>query len=881
MPPPRAQAVLRPRLLERLSQDHEKGRALTLLSAPAGFGKSTLLSTWIGQHAPRDPSFHPAWISLDEGDSDPFRFLLYVAAAVHGVEPGCGADAMAALLSPRPPSAESILTDLVNEIDGTAGKILLVLDDYHAVHSAQVDEQLAFLLEHPPARLRLVIATREDPNLPLARLRARGGLSELRAAELRFTPAETADFLGRVIGLALTAQDIAVLESRTEGWIAGLQLAALSMQGQADVAGFIRSFSGSHRFVLDYLAEEVLRRQPGPIQAFLLRTSILDSFCGSLCDALLQAEPGAPPDPGATGQETLEYLERSNLFIVPLDTERRWYRYHRLFADLLRQRLEQSLSGEMAGDEVSAGLPRARGTGAAALHLRASSWYEAHGLPIESFRHAAAAGDIDRAERLISSRKMPLHFRGGVMAVLDWLASLPADVVAGRPSLQVLTAMLSLAAGRTTGVEEALDAAEAADPARRLTGRIAAARATLAVTRYQPDAIMKQSCRAREHLGPDDGSIRFTAMWTMAIAHILLGDRASAARLFAELESGSRAAGEVFFTQLALCGLAEAREMDTRLHEAAQYFRRALESFGENPHPSATEVHFGLARILYEWNDLDAAEEHGERALQLARQYDSTIDRFILSELFLARLMLARGNAVAAAARLDELMAEARRRGFLHRLPEIAAVHVSVLLRLDRVEAASQLAEAFDLPQGKARVFLARGDPSSALALLEPIRSQVEARGWHDERLKLMSVQALAIHAQGREDDALHVLAQAMDQAAGGGFIRLFVDEGAPMAELLSVAAERGLVSAYGSSLRAAFAAEPRTPDEESSQSPLSRRELEVLRLIAEGLSNQEICGRLFLALDTVKGHNRRIFDKLEVKRRTEAIARGRELGLL
>ena len=371
----------------------------------------------------------------------------------------------------------------------------------------------------PPARTRC---------LPLARLRARGELTELRAADLRFSPDEAADFLGRVMGLELTAEDIAALESRTEGWIAGLQLAALSLQGQKDIAGFIHSFTGSHRFVLDYLVEEVLRHQPEAIQAFLLRTSILDRFCGPLCDALVQGE---------SGQETLEYLERANLFIVPLDGERRWYRYHRLFGELLRQRLEQSLTADKAGDE----------TGAAALHIRASRWYEENGLPIDAFRHAAAAADIDRAERLISSKEMPLHFRGAVIAILDWLASLPASVLDARPSLRVLTATMSLVAGRTTGVEEALQAAEQALPGaepdeatRDLIGRIAAARATLALTRYQLDAILVQSRRALDYLHPENLPFRCTAMWTMAFAHLLQGDRATAGRAYAELESLSR-----------------------------------------------------------------------------------------------------------------------------------------------------------------------------------------------------------------------------------------------------------------------------------------------------------------------------------------------------
>lgn len=877
-PPPRPHAVLRPGLIERLNENQGRGRALILVSAPAGFGKSTLLSAWIDQLARQDPKLRVAWLSLDEGDNDPYRFLLYLAAALHGAEPSCGADAMAALHSPQPPAAESILTDLINEIDGITGDILLVLDDYHAVHSPEVDEQLAFLLEHLPARLRLVIATRQDPMLPLARLRARGELAELRAPDLRFSSDEAADFLGRVMGLELTAEDIAALESRTEGWIAGLQLAALAMRGQKDIAGFIRSFTGSHRFVLDYLAEEVLRRQPEGIQAFLLRTSILDRFCGPLCDALIQ---------GGSGQETLEYLERANLFVVPLDGERRWYRYHRLFGELLRQRLQQSLAADKAGGE----------TYAAALHIRVSEWYEDNGLPIEAFRHAAAA-DIDRAERLINSREMPLHFRGAVAPILDWLASLPAAVLDARPSLRVLTATISLFAGRATGVEEALEAAEQALPrtepdetTRDLIGRIAAARATLAFTRYQPDAIMVQSRRALEHLHADDLPFRLRAMYAMAFAYGLQGDRAAAGRVYAELEQMSRISGNVHFMQLALCGLGETQEFDNQLHRAAETYRRALRSSGDHPQPVVAETHLGLARILYEWNDLDAAEEHGDQGLHLARQYDSVIDRFILCELFLARVTLARGQVAAAAARLDELAATARKPIFRHRLPAITALQVRVLLRQGRVEAAAHLAGTFDVPQSLARVRLARNEPSAALAVLEPLRDQMEGKGWRDELLRVLALQALALHAEGREDEALRALVETMGPAEGEGFIRLFLDEGAPMARLLSVAAARGMMPAYAGSLLTAFAAEKQVRESAIAESasslsrsltgPLSQRELEVLRLIAEGLSNREIGERLFLALNTIKGHNRRIFDKLEVKRRTEAITRGRELGLL
>ena len=427
IPPLRPKIVLRPRLIERLNKGLTSDRKLTLISASAGFSKTTLVSEWIV-----DSGRPTAWLSLDEGDNDPACFLMYLVAALQTIASNIGAGAMAVLQSPRPPSTESILTTLLNEITTIPGNFLLVLDDYHVIDAKPVHQALTFLLEHLPPQAHLVIATREDPPLPLARLRARGQLTELRAAELRaadlrFTPTEAADFLNGVMGLDLAVEDIAALEARTEGWIAGLQFAALSMQRCQDATSFIKSFTGSHHFVLDYLVEEVLQRQPDSIQAFLLRTSILDRLCGPLCDAVLRS-------PSASGQETLEDLERANLFIVPLDNERRWYRYHHLFAELLRQRLHQSAS---SGNEEG---------GVAEYHTRASQWYEDHGLEIEAFQHAAAANDIERAEGIIEGKGIPLHFRGAVAAILGWLASLPKTVLDARPSLCVRYATLSLVA---------------------------------------------------------------------------------------------------------------------------------------------------------------------------------------------------------------------------------------------------------------------------------------------------------------------------------------------------------------------------------------------------------------------------------------------------
>src|SRR5713226_8993041 len=459
LPRLRPNVVFRPRLLERLNEGLH--RKLTLISAPAGFGKTTLVSAWVeGIERPT------AWLSLDEGDNDPARFLAYLVAALQTIAANIGEGVLGVLQSPQPPPTEAILMALLNEITTLPDNFVLVLDDYHVIDAKPVDQALTYLVEHLPPHMHLVITTREDPQLPLARLRARGHLTEVRTADLRFTPSEAAAFLNQVMSLKLSAEDIAALERRTEGWIAGLQLAALSMQGHEDAASFIRSFTGSHHFVLDYLLEEVLGQQSERVQRFLLRTSILDRMSGPLCDAVVL-------DPSISGQATLEYLEHANLFIIPLGDERRWYRYHHLFADLLRLRLHQSIASSPAEAQSQVN----------ELHLRASLWYEDHDLEIEAFQHAVAAHDVERAARLVEGKGMPLHFRGAVTPVLHWLESLPKTALNARPSLWVMYASALTMTGILSGVEEKLQAAEAAmqgtepdDTTKDVVGQIAAIR---------------------------------------------------------------------------------------------------------------------------------------------------------------------------------------------------------------------------------------------------------------------------------------------------------------------------------------------------------------------------------------------------------------------
>jgi LuxR family maltose regulon positive regulatory protein len=868
IPPSRRSVVLRARLVERLNGGLAAGNKLILVSAPAGFGKTTLIGNWVtGCGRPA------AWLSLDQADSDPGRFLTYLIAALQTVAPGIGEAVLPLLQSPQPPPLESTLTALLNDISAIPSDVVLVLDDYHVLDARPGDEALAFLVEHVPPQMHLVIATREDPALPLARMRARGQLTELRAADLRFTPDEAAAFLNEVMGLALTSEEIAALEARTEGWIAGLQLAAISLQGRSDAASFIESFAGSNRFVLDYLLEEVLQRQPEPVQTFLLRTSILDRLCGPLCDAVLL-------DASAPGQETLEYLDRANLFIVPLDTERRWYRYHHLFAELLRQR-RQAIVGSPAALDAD--------------HLRASEWFEANGFEIEAFQHAAAGNDVERAERLIEGHGMPLYFRGALVPILHWLESLPTTALDARPSLWVTYAQALLSSGQNTGIEPKLQAAERAlqdaradDRTRDLVGRIASVRAFLVWSPHQVETIIAQSRRALEYLHPDNLPFRTAAALNLGHAYVLLGDRSGARQALTEVTAISAASGNTIYEILGSIGLGFIAETDNQLGLAVETYRHAIELAAGLPFPFVCEAHLGLARVHYQWNDLDAARQHGEKSIQLARQIADT-DRPVACAVLLARLALAREDAVGAAAILAEADQAVSQHDFVLQVPDVAAARVLTFLRQGDVAAAAHLAQAHDLPLSQARVQLAQGDPTAALAVLEPYRRRMAEKAWADQELMALVLLAVAFDAHGERAKAVEMLDEALALAEPGGFIRIFVDEGPPMDHLLRGALSRGNSPDYLRRLLAAFPASGRgqaAPSRAAAAGiglaePLSARELEVLDLIAAGLTNQQIAARLYLSLHTVKSHARNINAKLGVSSRTQAVATGRALGLL
>ncbi|MCB0047385.1 MAG: hypothetical protein KDD92_18310 [Caldilineaceae bacterium] len=856
----RARLVPRPALIQRLNQG--RSGKLTLISAAAGFGKTTLAGSWIDalQRAPLPTRV--AWLSLDENDRDPVRFLTYLMAALQRIDPNIGESARS-MLQASPPPIPAALTALLNDVAARPDRLMLVLDDYHAVAARPVDEAMTFLLDHLPPQLHLVITTREDPDLPLARLRVRGLLTEVRTADLRLTVAEAAVFLRDVMGLELTEEQIAALEARTEGWMAGLQMAALSLRGREDASALIRAFTGGHRFVLDYLLEEVLNRQPGHVQEFLLQTSILRQLTGPLCDALTGE---------ADGREMLRSLNRANLFLTPLDDEWRWYRYHHLFAELLRRRL-QLRAGE---DEIRD------------LHMRACAWYEANGLELEAFYHATAANDVDRALGLIEGDGLPLYFRGEALPVRQWLETLSEAEMRARPALQVTYASVLTVTGRLhENIEPILSAAEAAlkdatpdDKRDDLLGRIAANRAMLAVPKNQPETIIAQSRRALDLLHPDNAPMRTITAWTLGYAYQVQGKRAAAADAYAETIAQSRKAGNTMLEIAATTCVGQIQETENQAHAAARSFRRVLELVGDPPWPAACEACAGLARLYYEWNDLAAAAEYARQGLALARQLEN-VDTPAACGLLLARVKLAQGDTTAALTRLAEAEQFVQQHHFDQWTSEIAALRIRTLLHQGALAAAARLADAHDLPLSRARVHLAQHEPQAALAQLAPLREQAEANDWADQRLQVLLLQAQAQQAAGAGGQAVQTLDEALALAAPGGLLRPFVDAGPAMAPLLAAAAAEGRSPLFARQALAALEETTVTPPPQPLPDPLSRRELEVLSLLATELTGPEIARELVVSLNTLRTHTKNIYAKLSATSRRTAVRRAQELDLL
>ena len=894
VPRRRGDLVARPRLSERLSRGAQA--ALTLVSAPAGFGKTTLLAQWLA--ATPAPGRAVAWLSLDERDNDPELFWTYLVGALKAAAKGAGASALGRLQPPQPPG-EAALVTLLNDLDAIPDDVVLVLDDYHVIEAREVRDGMAFLLEHLPPQIHLVIASRADPALPLARLRGRGELVEVRAADLRFTPAEATAYLGEVMGLALTAPDVAALEGRTEGWIAALQLAALSLQGRDDVAAFIAGFAGDDRYIVDFLAEEVLQRQPGDVQQFLLQTSILDRLSGRLCDTVTGQDGG---------QARLAALERGNLFLVPLDDHRRWYRYHQLFADVLQARLL---------DEQPDDVPD--------LHRQASAWYERNGEPSEAIRHALAAGDFERAADLVELAIPAMRRTRQEAAVHGWLDLLPDEVFRVRPVLSVGFAGALLARGELDSVEARLrDAERWLDPAtgtgqghqassadmvvvdeeefRRLPAAIELYRAALSLARGDVPGTVRHARRTLELSPADDHLVCAAAAGLLGLAYWTGGDLEAGHSAYAECMAGLRRAGHIADIFGCAIALADIRRAQGRLGEALRTYRRALQGAAEPGGPAlrgTADMHVGMSEVHRERNDLAAATQDLLRSQELGEHMGLPQNRHRW-RVAMAGLRQAEGDPGGA---LD-LLNEAERlyvSDFFPNVRPIPALRARVQIAQGELDAALGWARERGLSVTDdlsylgefehitlARLLLAqysaeRAERSieAAARLLERLLRAAEAGQRSGTVIEILVLQALAHQARGDIPAGLAALQHAVQLAEPEGYVRIFADEGPPMASLLRAVAKQGIARNYVRRLLAVIStAHDGPPINSGLIEPLSARELDVLRLLGTDLDGPDIARNLTVSLNTVRTHTRNVYAKLGVNSRRAAVRRARELDL-
>jgi LuxR family maltose regulon positive regulatory protein len=980
--------VPRPHLVERLNEGLRLDRKLTLISAPAGFGKTTLLSEWIhsgireqdselrrpgaeprAQNTERAGSVHFAprfaWLSLDRGDNEPARFWAYVVTALQTLSPDLGQAALEMLLSPAfetgAPPLEMMLTSLINDLttlcvdDGEHGPCILVLDDYHLITSQPIHDTLVFLLDNVPPQLHLAVAGRADPPWPLARIRARGELTEVRAVDLRFSPDEIASFFNDVMGLGLPTQDIVALGARTEGWVAGLQMAALSMRGR-DVRAFVRSFGASNRFILDYLVEEVLDRQPLEVQTFLLETSILARLTASLCDAVTEGKD-------RHSQDILESLERANLFVIPLDDERRWYRYHHLFADLLLTRLKQTQA-----DRVST------------LHLGASRWYEENGLIAEAVEHALVAGDVERLVHLVEKRALSMIYHGELRTLIGWLDALPKDMVRAQPWLCVAYAWALAYSGDLRAVEPLLcsaeralvptlsEAPEAGALKNRLTGHIAAIRGYCAMLKGDAPRGTQLAREALQYLPEEELVTRGFAGLILGTILGTGGESQLGFQVLSQALASSRSASDPLLEIMVLCELSALQFRQGQLHDSAASCREALHlaeeytrQSGRQP-PAVAFSHVRLGMVLYEWNELEAANSHVKKSVGLFRQWGQR-DGMLIGSFCLARLLPAMGDLDGAMGAIQEAGQIASDLTWYQETASAveAWLHLErgdgsreALLRASRwvqesglsAESELDVHDCFKYTQW-ARILIALDKESGialegidspleeALRLLARLLPAVEAAGAVQYVIKVIALQAIALHVQGEREQAMAVLTRALALAEPQGYVRSFVEEGEPMEELLFALSAQLSASGtladisdgqhpdrhlrpsnvskeYIHRLLGAFRASPappsvgepwrtgpsvaprvsRAPVEQTHAEPeargldtlvepLSKRELEVLRLLATDLSAPEIAQELYVSRNTVRTHIKNVYGKLDVHSREDAVARATALGLL
>jgi LuxR family maltose regulon positive regulatory protein len=876
----RPELLPRPRLIERLNAGLH--RKLTLISAPAGFGKTALVTEWF--HGADRPF---TWLFLDEGDNDPVRFFTYLVATLQKIDGDLGQATQSLLRSsgsPQLPPIEALVTTLINDIVTTPTPFVLVLDDYHLIRTYLIHDALAFLLNHQPPQMHLVIVTRQDPPLPLPRLRVRGQVTEVRADDLRFTVKEAATFLNQALGMTLDVETVTALEARTEGWIAGLQLAALSMRGRTDVANFVQTFSGSHRHVIDYLAEEVLAQQPDEIRDFLRQTGILDRLTAPLCDAVTGRDDS---------DELLRRLEQANLFLVPFDDRREWYRYHHLLAEFLRTQLEPQCQ--------------------AALHRKAAHWFEAHDFLPEAVKHtlgyATASGDMGEAARIVARAAPHVLQNGSLTTLLGWLDALPDDVVQTDSELGTYKGWILFLTGQVEAAEHYASLAEnslSTNADSLCRGRLLGLRSFLASNRGDDAKALQLAKKALKLLGRADLFFRSGVMSAFGDAQAALGDFKGAAQTYHEVIRIGQQTGNYLAASYAVVSLTTLFHLQGKLREAVALCQRTVDQYVDargKPLPSAGMIYLQLVLMDYELNNLDQASRHLRITLELCQQL-AMPELILAAKLLQAQLQYVRGEAEAALATLGEAR-EIASQAEQYEVYEIAAIEAYLHLKQGNLLAAERWAETagFSLtgppdPRHTMSYFvyihllLAQNRLKEAQTQLARLEKFTRLGGYYGLLIPIHVLQAITQQALGHKRRALDYLKKAIKYASPGGYARAFLDEGPVVAELLAkahvhldVPAEQEFVSRLLAAFDISEYESPRAllphPRTQPLLEPLSERELEVLRVVARGLSNREVAENLFIATGTVRKHLEHIYGKLNVHSRTQAVARARELNLL
>lgn len=856
--------VDRPQLLERLQTGLLQGgrfnRKATLVSAPAGYGKTSLAVEWL-----LGRELAVAWLSLDKGDNDPARFLTYLLAALQDVSPKIGAAAGAMLKAPQPPPHDVLLTALLNEVGDLQEPFFLVFDDYHLIDTPAIHQNINFIIQHLPAQLHIVLLTRVDPPLPLHRLRAQNLMIEIRQGDLRFIPDQTTGFLRQIMGLELEDEEISALERRTEGWVTGLQLAALSMRTTPDIKAFIREFTGSNRYILDYLFEEVFKQQTPENQEFLLKSSILRRLCGPLCDAVIGRHDS---------QALLENIEAQNLFIIPLDQKRRWYRFHHLFNDLLRHRLSHEL-GSVIDD----------------LHRRASRWFADHDLPDEAIQHALAASDLELAAQLLTAHTDDLLKLGEVVTLMNWFGHFPQEFLRSRPRLCYEYSWPLLLTGQTDQASEYLSIAEAAaHDDEKFMGNIYTAQAYLARAKGDARQTIMLSEKALRLMPESQRAARASLGVNLAILYWHAGQMAETEKVALNTQKEAQDSGNMYALLAATIFLARAKAVRGELQAAAAICRQIVEPAGSTP--LAALIYQDLATLHYEWNELGQAADYAKRALEIS-DHSGNIEFQVASHICLASIYQAQGKPGAAI----ELLEKSQRRLPDESMPEPSHTRrAACLAEIALAQGNLDFAAKFALAAGQdisahsyyrfmglthARLLLAQGQKNAAAQYLADCDKIATQAGWGYAQVAISILQCLTASERRQ---ALDFLCLALERGATGGFVRSYLDAGTDLVPLLKEAARQGIQPEFSGRILTAFGAalDPvSTPDDSGLVEALSEREMEVLRLVAAGRSNRQIAEQLVLSLGTVKSHVHNIYGKLGVGNRTQAVAKARTAGLL